>query len=247
MGLEESISNHQKNRENLVVKFKEQRQKERLNNFGLDEDAGLSVRIIEARELKALSLTGAADPYVILKLGGQTQKSNFVRGDLNPVWNEVFTFDIQTGKEVLEVFVNSRSDFGSDGFLGHFQLSLDELKDQVQHDEWLELEAENPTQKWQGKIRLVLHYIFSKTKMLTGYINMWTQQIESEEAELKDLKQVLKHMESPFGFIQGFTMEQKAYKNQEERQAALEEKKQEALTNWEMPPAIAARMEVIEV
>jgi hypothetical protein len=83
--------------------------------------------------------------------------------------------------------------------------------------------------------------------MLTGYINMWTQQIESEEAELKDLKQVLKHMESPFGFIAGFTMEQKAYKNQEERAAALEEKKQEALTNWEMPPAIAARMELIEV
>lgn len=49
--------------------------------------------------------------------------------------------------------------------------------------------------------------------MLTGYINLWTQQIENEEAELKDLKSVLKHMESPFGFIQGFTMEQKAYKN----------------------------------
>jgi hypothetical protein len=43
-----------------------------LNNYGLDEDAGLSVRIVEARDLKALSITGGSDPYVILKLGGQT-------------------------------------------------------------------------------------------------------------------------------------------------------------------------------
>jgi len=53
--------------------------------------------------------------------------------------------------------------------------------------------------------------------MITGYINLWTQQIDAESEELKDLKQILKHMESPFGFIQGFTMEQKAFKNQEER------------------------------
>jgi hypothetical protein len=40
--------------------------------------------------------------------------------------------------------------------------------------------------------------------MLTGYINMWSEQIEADEQELKDLKAVLKHLESPFGFIQGF-------------------------------------------
>ena len=40
--------------------------------------------------------------------------------------------------------------------------------------------------------------------MLTGYINMWSEQIKNEEQELKDMKEVLTHMESPFGFIQGF-------------------------------------------
>ena len=53
-------------------------------------------------------------------------------------------------------------------------------------------------------MRLVLQYVFSKTKMLTGYINMYSEQIETDETELKDLKLVLKHMESPFGFIKGF-------------------------------------------
>jgi len=46
--------------------------------------------------------------------------------------------------------------------------------------------------------------VYSKTKVLTSYIKMWTEQIESEETELKELRQVLIHMESPFGFIKGF-------------------------------------------
>ena len=51
---------------------------------------------------------------------------------------------------------------------------------------------------------MVIQYVFSKTKMLTGYINMWSEQIENEETEIKEMRTILKHMESPFGFIQGF-------------------------------------------
>jgi hypothetical protein len=39
---------------------------------------------------------------------------------------------------------------------------------------------------------------------------MWTEQIQAEEQELRDLKIALYQMESPFGFIKGFQMEQKA-------------------------------------
>ena len=97
-------------------------------------------------------------------------------------------------------------DFGSDDFLGRFALSLDRYRDQLQHDEWFDLEPENTqsTPNWHGRIRLVIQYIYSKTRVLTGYINMWTEQIENEEIELKELKVVLRHMESPFGFIKGF-------------------------------------------
>lgn len=162
---------------------------------------------------------------------------------MNPVWNEIFTFDVETGKEVLEILVYDKDDFGSDDFEGRCELTLDDFKDQAPHDIWLDLEAEKPGQKWQGRIRLNLQYIFSKTKMLTGYINMWTEQIENEEAEIKDLKQVLKHMESPFGFIQGFQMQAKAKSRAEDRMKEAEDNKQEALTNWELPPAIASRMD----
>jgi hypothetical protein len=34
------------------------------------------------------------------------------------VWNEVFTFDVETGKEVMAVEVYDKDDFGTDDFEG---------------------------------------------------------------------------------------------------------------------------------
>lgn len=53
-------------------------------------------------------------------------------------------------------------------------------------------------------------------------------------------------MESPFGFIQGFQLQQKAKSRAEDRMKDAEEKKKEQLTNWDLPPEIAARMEAVE-
>lgn len=44
--------------------------------------------------------------------------------------------------------------------------------------------------------------------MVTGYIHMYDSQIKMNQLELKDLKNLLKNLESPFDFIQGFQMEQ---------------------------------------
>lgn len=127
--LDEDIKQHYESREKLIGKLKDQRMKERLNNYGLDEDAILSVRIIEARDLTPMDITGKADPYCVLKFGGQQQKSNYIKQELNPVWNEVFTFDVETGKEVMEISVYDRDDFGTDDFEGKLEFDLEEFKD----------------------------------------------------------------------------------------------------------------------
>ena len=57
-----------------------------------------------------------------------------MNAELNPVWNEVFTFDVDTGKELLEVQAFDKDDFGSDDFLGQFSLKLDGYRDQQPHD-----------------------------------------------------------------------------------------------------------------
>ncbi len=95
-----------------------------------------------------MDMTGKSDPYVVLSFAGQTQKSNYIKQELNPVWNEIFTFDVETGKEIMEVTVFDRDDFGSDDFEGRFEFDLEDFKDQSPHDLWFDLEGENPAQKW---------------------------------------------------------------------------------------------------
>jgi Ca2+-dependent lipid-binding protein len=77
-----------------------------------------------------MDFTGKADPYVILQIGREKHQTNYVKQELNPVWNEIFTFDIETGKELLEVTVYDKDDFGSDDFQGKFTLALDQYRDQ---------------------------------------------------------------------------------------------------------------------
>lgn len=81
--------------------------------------------------------------------------------------------------------------------------------------------------------------------MITGYINLWSEQIENEEAELKDLRSVLKHLESPFGFIKGFQLEKLIEEKAEERKQRAEEHKSEILTNWELSPEMQQRFAAV--
>ena len=53
----------------------------------------------------------------------------------------MFTFDVETGKERLVVTLYDKDDFGSDDFEGQFTVTLDNLKDQGQHDIWFDLEG----------------------------------------------------------------------------------------------------------
>lgn len=85
----------------------------------------------------------------------------------------MFTFDVESGQEIIEGEVFDKDNFGSDDFEGSFQFSLRDYLDQAQHDVWFDLQGPKPN--WEGKIRVIIQYVFSKTKMLTGYINMWTE------------------------------------------------------------------------
>lgn len=53
----------------MVMKLRELKSKQRLNKYGLDEDAVLSVRVVEARDLMPMDITGYSDPYCVLKFG----------------------------------------------------------------------------------------------------------------------------------------------------------------------------------
>ena len=45
------------------------------------------------------------------------------------MWNEVFTFDVVKGNEILRVEIYDKDDFGKDELEGQIELSLDAFKD----------------------------------------------------------------------------------------------------------------------
>jgi C2 domain len=69
IALEEQIKGHQKNKDQLYVKLKELKGKQKTNPSGIDIDAVLSLRIVEGRDLKPMDISGKADPYCVIKFG----------------------------------------------------------------------------------------------------------------------------------------------------------------------------------
>jgi hypothetical protein len=123
------------------------------------------------------------------------------------------------------------------------------LLDQEQHDHWFDLEPPadyKGGQKWTGRVRFGLHYMYSRTKLLTGFVNKWSLQIESEDQEYRDLKRVLKHMESPFGFIEGFQMANEADRDASSRRADFDERAESNDWFQNIPPGLWEKVEGLD-
>ena len=88
-----------KKRQEIVGKLEEIQASEQVNEFGIMLNSILTATIIEGRGLK-----GSASFIVVLGVEEQKAQSERVgaaNGD--PVWNEVVTFDIVTGREPLYI------------------------------------------------------------------------------------------------------------------------------------------------
>eukprot|EP01012_Entosiphon_sulcatum_P008907 TRINITY_DN148_c0_g1_i1.p1 TRINITY_DN148_c0_g1~~TRINITY_DN148_c0_g1_i1.p1 ORF type:complete len:142 (+),score=46.59 TRINITY_DN148_c0_g1_i1:46-426(+) len=89
----------------------------------------LHVVVVKADNLKNEDKVGKSDPYVVLEIDGQTQKTSVKKDDLNPVWNEEFTFANlnRPGHHDLEVTVYDEDDMRRDEKLGHTKFDLNDL------------------------------------------------------------------------------------------------------------------------
>lgn len=93
----------------------------------------LTVSIVEARGLIS-SNTGYKAFLSTENQRIYTEVSTPKQGD--PVWKEIVTFDIETGKEPLYVQV---IDGEGQYSMGQSEIPLDFLNDQYKHDEWIDL------------------------------------------------------------------------------------------------------------
>ncbi|KAH0620072.1 hypothetical protein JD844_014646 [Phrynosoma platyrhinos] len=95
------------------------------NSFQKIKDIGfLQVKILKAVDLLAADFSGKSDPFCLLELGNDRLQSYTVYKNLNPEWNQVFTFPVKDIHEVLEVTVFDEDGDKPPDFLGKVAIPL---------------------------------------------------------------------------------------------------------------------------
>ncbi len=70
----------------------------------------------------------------------------------------------------------------------------------MKHDLWFDLEEKNG-QKGQGRIRLMLQWVYSKVQYFSEYLKKWDDTLEQDINEKEIIEAYIQQMESPFGFL----------------------------------------------
>lgn len=170
---------------------------EKLNDNGIMDGSTLSVTVQEAQDLMPSDEEGSADPYAVLLCESQRIETTYHINTLNPAWRETFTFQIKTGKDDMKVVVMDHDSQGTDNFVGQANVPLGALRDQMEHEEWCELVGKKG-EKWQGRIKLKLQWIWSKKLYLAAVMQQWEAYIEEDLKTIEELKQRLRKMREPF-------------------------------------------------
>lgn len=120
----------------------------------------LFVRVVKARELPSMDITGSLDPFVEVRVGNYKGLTRHFEKRQNPEWNEVFAFArerVQTS--VLEVVVKDK-DLLKDDYVGFVRFDLNDIPTRVPPDsplapEWYRLEDKNGD-KTRGELMLAV-------------------------------------------------------------------------------------------
>ncbi|XP_016307776.1 multiple C2 and transmembrane domain-containing protein 2-like isoform X1 [Sinocyclocheilus anshuiensis] len=112
----------------------------------------LTIYLKEGRGLVIRDRCGTSDPYVKFKLDGKTlYKSKVVYKNLNPVWNESFSFPIRSLDQKLFIKVYDR-DLTTDDFMGSCGVELNKLELEKNSEMVLPLDDPNSLEDDMGVI-----------------------------------------------------------------------------------------------
>ncbi|KAL7080143.1 hypothetical protein ACQ4LE_000243 [Meloidogyne hapla] len=144
--------------ENLIIKTDDKNEEKNKENVGVnknnDENLNLispkiddvfitfclNIHLHEGLNLEVHDTCGSSDPYIKCKYAGKTiYKSEIIFKELNPKWDEEFSFLIQDPTEIITFKVFDYDRFMRDDFMGTANISLSTL---------------NLSQKTQFKLKL---------------------------------------------------------------------------------------------
>jgi len=118
----------------------------------------LVVGVIEARGLMGLNLQGRSNPYCLITVERQREKTRKIRNTLNPKWDAGFKMYVSEPDAVLHITLYNWDRFLSDGFLGKLDIPISDLTDGQQIERWYTLLPRKPGGKVSGEINLRLLY-----------------------------------------------------------------------------------------
>uniref|UniRef100_A0A674CKD7 Multiple C2 and transmembrane domain-containing protein 2-like n=1 Tax=Salmo trutta TaxID=8032 RepID=A0A674CKD7_SALTR len=114
----------------------------------------LSINLKEGRNLVIRDRCGTSDPYVKFKLDGKTlYKSKVVYKNLNPTWNESFSFPVRDLDQRLYIKVYDR-DLTMDDFMGSSYVLLTDLEMEKVCELSVRLDDPNSLEEDMGVIML---------------------------------------------------------------------------------------------
>ncbi|XP_051563285.1 uncharacterized protein LOC127446426 isoform X3 [Myxocyprinus asiaticus] len=126
----------------------------------------LRVHLVEAQDLVAKDnlvggmVKGKSDPYVKIQIGGETFKSNVIKENLNPTWNEMYEVVLTPlpGQELtLEVFDKDMD--MKDDFMGRLKINLSDIISSQYINKWFSL---NDVKR--GRVHLALEWLPTVTQ-----------------------------------------------------------------------------------
>ena len=176
---------------------------ERMNPNGLMEGSILTVHVIKAENLKAADRSGGREPAVELSCEGQRIETKATKDSPSPTWDEKFTFAITQGSDDLKLTVWGKGKAKRD-FEGQLAIPLTLIRDQMNHEEWFELQPQKKGEHWQGRIYISLQWIWSRRVYLEEMAKQWQAAIDDDIEQIKSLRINLRKLSEPFPREQKF-------------------------------------------
>ncbi|XP_076254972.1 extended synaptotagmin-2-like isoform X2 [Rhynchophorus ferrugineus] len=107
----------------------------------IEAEGILRVHVFEARDLEKKDVTGKSDPYAVLNVGAQEQKTKVINRELNPQWDHYCEFIILDPEvQQLHFKLFDQDELSEDDFLGSGAVNISSVIKPEKCDQWFQLE-----------------------------------------------------------------------------------------------------------